>query len=157
MVRPYYIREAGGYVMPDPATTPTALVPSALKESGAGGATAADEALRKAAEVYLGVPYLFGGQSRSGMDCSGFIRQVFADTYGMDLPHSSAAIFGRGQTVARVNLKIGDLVFFKSLGFIDHAGIYMGGGTFIDAGDYGEVITIRPIYDNDYFIVRLGI
>jgi cell wall-associated NlpC family hydrolase len=65
------------------------------------------------------------------MDCSGFIRQVFADVYGADLPHSSAALFKRGQPVERADLEVGDLVFFANLGFIDHAGIYMGKGYFI--------------------------
>jgi cell wall-associated NlpC family hydrolase len=106
--------------------TPTSLVPAALK----GRSTGAD-GLRRAAEAYLGVPYRFSGQSRSGMDCSGFIRQVFAEVYGLDLPHSSAAIYGMGEPVPRSGLKAGDVEFFKSLGFIDHSGIYMGGGYFI--------------------------
>jgi cell wall-associated NlpC family hydrolase len=126
LVRPYYNRNAGRYIMPDPSQTPTPLVPAALK-----GASAGNDALRKIAEGYLGVPYRFGGQSRAGMDCSGFIRQVFADVYGADLPHSSAALFRRGQPVERADLEVGDLVFFANLGFIDHAGIYMGKGYFI--------------------------
>lgn len=126
LVRPYYNRDMGGYMMPDPSLTPTPLVPASLK----GRSTGAD-GLRNAAEAYLGVPYRFGGQSRSGMDCSGFIRQVFSETHGMDLPHSSAALYGRGEPVSRSGLKAGDLVFFRSYGFIDHAGIYMGGGYFI--------------------------
>jgi cell wall-associated NlpC family hydrolase len=128
LVRPYYNRNAGGYVMPDPSQTPTPLVPTALK----GGATGND-ALRKVAEGYLGVPYRFGGQSRGGMDCSGFIRQVFAEAFGSDLPHSSAALYRRGRAVERAELETGDLVFFANLGFIDHAGIYMGKGYFIHA------------------------
>lgn len=126
LVRPYYNRNAGAYVMPDPSQTPTPLVPSVLKvgASGNGG-------LRKAAEAYLGVPYRFGGQTRSGMDCSGFIRQVFADVYGLDLPHNSAALSKRGEAVKRSELEEGDLVFFANLGFVDHAGIYMGKGYFI--------------------------
>jgi cell wall-associated NlpC family hydrolase len=126
LVRPYYNRNAGGYIMPDPSMTPTPVVPSALKHTSSG-----DDALRKAAEAYLGVPYSFGGQSRSGMDCSGFIRQVFGEVYGLDLPHSSSALFHRGAPVERTGLAPGDLVFFENLGFIDHAGIYMGKGYFI--------------------------
>lgn len=126
LVRPYYNRNAGGYIMPDPSVTPTPLVPAALKGRSAGA-----DALRKAAEAYLGVPYRFGGQSRSGMDCSGFIRQVFAEAHGMDLPHNSAAMSGLGRAVGRSELAAGDLVFFRNLLFIDHAGIYMGKGYFI--------------------------
>lgn len=126
LVRPYYNRNAGGYVMPDPSVTPTPVVPAVLKHASTG-----EDALRKAADAYLGVSYSFGGQSRSGMDCSGFIRQVFADAYGLDLPHNSSALYDRGEPVERKDLKTGDLVFFKNLGFIDHAGIYIGKGYFI--------------------------
>ncbi|HKP94340.1 MAG TPA: NlpC/P60 family protein [Fibrobacteria bacterium] len=124
LVRPYYNRDIGGYLRPDPSLTPTARVPSELKASGA-------DPLRKAAESYLGVPYRFGGQSRSGMDCSGFIRQVFADVHGLRLPRSSSGIYGMGRPVSRSELKPGDVVFFRRLGFIDHSGIYMGRNYFI--------------------------
>jgi cell wall-associated NlpC family hydrolase len=126
LVRPYYNRNAGRYIMPEASQTPTPLVPASLK-----GASAGNDALRKTAEGYLGVPYSFGGQSRSGMDCSGFIRQVFSEAYGLELPHNSAALYRRGEPVERADLKVGDVVFFENLGFIDHAGIYMGKGYFI--------------------------
>ena len=126
LVRPYYNRNAGGYILPDPSQTPTPVVPAAL-DIRAGGASA----LRKTAEAYLGVPYRFGGQSHAGMDCSGFIRQVFSEVYGLNLPHHSGALFKRGRSVPRAELAAGDLVFFSNLGFIDHAGIYMGQGYFI--------------------------
>lgn len=124
LVRPYYNRNAGAYIMPDASMTPTPKVPAALKSVSAGN-------IRKVAEAYLGVPYRFGGQSRSGMDCSGFIRQVFQEAHGLRLPHSSSAIYGFGEPVSRSQLEIGDVVFFKKLGFIDHSGIYMGKGYFI--------------------------
>jgi cell wall-associated NlpC family hydrolase len=104
--------------------TPTALVPGELKSVSA-------DKLRKIAESYLGVPYSFGGQSRSGIDCSGFIRQVFSEAYGMNLPHNSSSIFGLGRPVSKSELKPGDVVFFRSFGFIDHSGIYMGRNYFI--------------------------
>lgn len=126
--RPYYVRSAGAYVMPTASRTPTAAVPKDLPPAPKGGEGAR---LRKIAEGYLGVPYRFAGQSRSGMDCSGFLRQVFAEAYNLDLPHSSRGIFGLGSPVDRSDLKIGDVVFFKSLGFIDHSGIYMGNNYFI--------------------------
>ena len=126
LVRPWYNRDMGGYMQPDPSTTPTPLVPNALK-----GSKSDDDRLRRAAEAYLGVPYSFGGQSRSGMDCSGFIRQVFAEVYGLQLPHNSSGIYRRGKPVSRSELRPGDVVFFKNLGFIDHGGIYMGKNYFI--------------------------
>lgn len=126
LVRPHYNRDVGGWIQPDPSFTPTAAVPKALK-------SASPDALRRVAEGYLGVPYKFGGQSRSGMDCSGFIGQVFREVYGMRLPRSSSAIYGFGEPVSKADLEPGDLVFFRKLGFIDHSGIYMGKGYFIHA------------------------
>lgn len=147
MVRPYYNRDVGGYLMPDPSLTPTALVPVELK-----GAEDIDR-LRKIADGYLGVSYSFGGQSRSGMDCSGFIRQVFSEAHGLRLPHSSRAMFGMGRPVPRGELKPGDVVFFKVMGFVDHAGIYMGRNYFIHASTSVGVAystLTAPYFGNHY-------
>ena len=126
LVRPYYNRDMGGYLQPDPSITPTPLVPEALTGAGSD-----EDRIRKIAEAYLGVPYRFGGQTRSGMDCSGFIRQIFQEAHGMSLPHNSARIYRLGRPVSRADLKVGDVVFFKRLGYIDHGGIYMGKNYFI--------------------------
>ena len=126
LVRPYYNRDLGGYLQPDPATTPTAKVPVSLQ-----GVKTDEGGLRKAAESWLGVSYSFGGQSRSGIDCSGFVRRIFADVYGMRLPHNSSAMYKLGKDVSRSDLQPGDVVFFQNFGFIDHSGIYMGKNWFI--------------------------
>lgn len=125
--RPYYIRSSGGYVLPTAAMTPVAAVPGDLPEA----TDTRVSRLRRAAEAYIGTPYSRGGQSRSGMDCSGFIRQVFAETYGMSLPRSSRDMWKEGRAIARKDLRPGDVVFFRALGVIDHSGIYMGGNYFI--------------------------
>lgn len=125
--RPYYMRNVGGYVTPSAHLTPVAAVPSDLP---AAGDTRVSR-LRRAAEAYLGTPHVLGGQTRKGMDCSGFIRQVFAETYGMDLPRSSRDQFKAGREIPRDELRPGDLVFFRKGGVIDHSGIYMGHNYFI--------------------------
>lgn len=125
LVRPSYNRDAGCYVMPSSSLTPTAIAPS-LPDMGRDAGR-----LRKVAESWLGVPYDFGGQSRSGIDCSGFVRQIFSEAFGIRLPHNSSAIHSLGKPVDRDALKPGDIVFFKNFGFIDHSGIYMGKGYFI--------------------------
>jgi peptidoglycan DL-endopeptidase CwlO len=90
---------------------------------------------------YLGTPYVWGGASPSGFDCSGFVMYVFAQV-GISLPHSSYAQYGYGSPVSRSQLAPGDLVFFDGLG---HVGIYIGGGSFIHAPHTGDVVKISSL------------
>jgi cell wall-associated NlpC family hydrolase len=90
---------------------------------------------------YLGVPYVWGGASPSGFDCSGLVMYVFAQL-GISLPHYAAAQYGFGTPVPADQLQPGDLVFFDGLG---HVGIYIGGGQMIHAPHTGDVVKISPI------------
>jgi peptidoglycan DL-endopeptidase CwlO len=90
---------------------------------------------------YLGIPYVYGGSSPSGFDCSGFVMYVYAKV-GVSLPHNAAAQYGYGTPVDRSQLQPGDLVFFNGLG---HNGIYIGGGSFIHAPHTGDVVKISSI------------
>ena len=90
---------------------------------------------------YLGTPYVYGGASPAGFDCSGFVMYVFAQI-GVSLPHNAAAQYGYGMPVSRDQLQPGDLVFFNGLG---HDGIYIGGGQFIHSPHTGDVVKISSI------------
>jgi cell wall-associated NlpC family hydrolase len=99
----------------------------------------------------LGTPYRWGGDSpRTGFDCSGFVRFVYA-RFGVKLPHSSYADFGLGRRVARGSLAPGDLVFFDGVG---HVGMYIGGGRFIHAPHTGTDVQVtslsEPWYRSSY-------
>ncbi|MFC5653781.1 NlpC/P60 family protein [Paenibacillus solisilvae] len=88
--------------------------------------------LIKKAKTLLGIPYVWGGTSTSGFDCSGFVNYVFRQQ-GLDLPRTSRQIFHTsGNRVTTSNLKPGDLVFF-SIGSNSHVGIYLGNDKFISA------------------------
>jgi cell wall-associated NlpC family hydrolase len=94
------------------------------------------------ARKLLGVPYRYGGSSpRTGFDCSGFVRYVYAH-FGISLAHSSFADYWRGRRVGRWQMKPGDLVFFDGEG---HVGIYIGHGRFIHAPHSGTVVSISTM------------
>jgi cell wall-associated NlpC family hydrolase len=90
---------------------------------------------------YLGVPYVWGGSSPSGFDCSGFVAYVYAQV-GVSLPHYTGAQWNMGVPVDRSDLQPGDLVFFDGLG---HVGIYIGGNEFIHAPHTGDVVKISSL------------
>lgn len=83
----------------------------------------------------IGTPYRFGGQSpETGLDCSGLVKHVYAQTAAMDLPRSAVEMSRKGEAVEQEGLKPGDLVFFNTLKRpFSHVGIYKGDGKFVHA------------------------
>jgi cell wall-associated NlpC family hydrolase len=112
---------------PPPVNVPTG-------SPGAGHPAAASIALQ-----YLGVPYVWGGASPAGFDCSGLVMYVYAQL-GVSLPHYTVAQWDATEPIS--SPAPGDLVFFNGLG---HVGIYIGGGQFVDAPHTGSVVRIDSI------------
>ena len=125
-----------------PASTPTATPsapPAAAPASLGGGHPEAATIAMK----YLGIPYVWGGASPAGFDCSGLVMYVYAQL-GILLPHYAAAQYGFGTPVSRDQLQPGDLVFFDGL---SHVGIYIGGGQLVHAPQTGDVVKISSLSD----------
>lgn len=91
----------------------------------------------RVAQRYLGTPYVWGGESARGFDCSGFIMRVMRDLGYKALPHSAAEQFNYGTPIAKGLLKPGDIVFFANTykPGVSHVGIYLGKGRFIHAAN----------------------
>lgn len=99
----------------------------------------------------LGTPYKFGGTNpEKGLDCSGFVRQVYKHTEDVNLPHSAKAISQAGETVKKDELQPGDLVFFNTLKKpFSHVGIYAGDGKFVHASSRREKeVTVSNMSDS---------
>ncbi len=99
------------------------------------------------AETQLGVPYVWGGASPAGFDCSGLVMWVYAQL-GISLPHYTGGQWVAGPHVPYDQLAPGDLVFFEP--DIGHVGIYIGGGSFIHAPHTGDVVKISSLSDSWY-------
>ncbi|MGE5626592.1 MAG: NlpC/P60 family protein [Solirubrobacterales bacterium] len=108
-----------------------------------GKAAYSSNAVLAYASNYLGVPYVWGGTTPRGFDCSGFVQYVYAH-FGINLPRVSQDQQNVGTLVTRANLQPGDLVFFGDPAH--HVGIYVGNGNMIDAPHTGDVIKIEPLH-----------
>lgn len=101
--------------------------------------SASAQAIIAEAKKYLGVPYVWGGSTPSGFDCSGFTSYVFRKS-GISLPRTSRAQQNIGTQVSLSNVQPGDLVFMGKPAY--HVGIYIGGGQWIHAPQTGDVVKI---------------
>ena len=89
---------------------------------------------------FLGTKYKYGGTTTAGFDCSGYVRHIYKQ-FGVNLGRSTSDMFGQGQSVAKANLQVGDLVFFKTTAAkVGHVGIYIGNGKFVHSSTSKGVI-----------------
>ncbi|KGP75089.1 hydrolase [Desulfosporosinus sp. Tol-M] len=103
-----------------------------------------------------GTPYVYGGTTSRGFDCSGFTKYVLAGS-GITLPHSSYAQFSSGAAVSKNDLQPGDLVFFSTYAKgASHVGIYTGGGRFVHASNPSSGIKTSSFSDSFYSSRYLG-
>jgi len=108
--------------------------------------TRAERAAKLALEA-VGIPYRWGGESPStGFDCSGLVRWAYGRV-GVDLPHSSYALYSEGRRVRESGLEAGDLLFFEGLG---HVGLYLGRGRMVHAPQSGRTVEVVRLATTNY-------
>lgn len=102
------------------------------------------------------VKYKMGGTSRLGIDCSGFTQKVFKEKFGIELPRTTLTQVNMGVEVKKSDLKIGDLVFFKTSKTMKHVGVYVGDGDFLHSSIKGIQFTKldKPFYKDAYWTAR---
>lgn len=108
--------------------------------------------IMKASAELVGVPYVYGGQTPNGLDCSGYVLFVFSQ-FGVDLPHS---VYQQARNAERIPIEEavpGDIVVFNDY---SHNGIYAGNGNFYHAPQPGDRVKLAPIFTDRYHIVRLA-
>ena len=109
------------------------------------------------AKLFIGTPYVYGGSTPSGFDCSGFVKYVYSQ-FGVNLSRTSYTQVQEGTYVPREELQSGDLVFFGTSGNVHHVGIYVADGTFIHSPRPGKSVCIDTLnsgyYNDHYYTAR---
>ena len=129
-------------------TTPKKSAPAPVVQSNSGSSSG--QQIVSYAKNFLGVPYVWGGSTPSGFDCSGFVQYVYRH-FGVSLPRTTYSQIAMGRSVSRSELQPGDLVFFRSAG---HVGIYVGNETYIHAPQTGRTISIDNMSGRSLYAAR---
>ena len=113
----------------------------------------------KESNTYLGTPYLWGGTTRNGIDCSAFVKNVYLSV-GIKLPRVSQNQAKVGKTITLDKIRKGDLIFFGTdknrPNTVSHVGIYLGSGNLIHASSKNKKVVIVPL-NQGYFLSKIVI
>lgn len=142
-----------------PTAKPTARPTTApVDEPSTGGLTAEEKAdMIDLAKSMLGTPYVFGGTSRDGIDCSGFTLYIYKKMCGITLPHKASSQAKSGKKVSRSNIEVGDIVCFdwSGDGVTEHVGLYIGNNKYIDASQSAGKVRQATINWSTYPVVSI--
>ena len=135
------------------ALNPISAPPAQAASVDAVRAAVAVRALRVTA-AQAGIPYLWGGTTRSGFDCSGLIQYAYARV-GKSLPRTTTLQFRATARVTRGYQRLGDLIFFQTGTNIDHMGIYAGNGYIWHATRTGGNVKLSKIWTTRFLVTRV--
>lgn len=156
-----------GYISPDYVEITTysgssSAASAVAVSSGSSGSTASASGTRQQiidyAATLLGCKYVYGGNTPSGFDCSGYVKYVFSH-FGVNLSRTSASQYSNSIRISKSELKVGDLVFFSQTSGssrVGHVGIYVGGGQFIHAASPGKGVRYDSLSDSYYSSHYIG-
>ncbi|MCI9262904.1 MAG: C40 family peptidase [Eggerthellaceae bacterium] len=99
------------------------------------------------ATSFLGVPYLWGGTTPAGFDCSGLVQYCYREVFNIELPRTTYYQCDVGEEVAFQDLLPGDLLFFGDGGNVHHVAMYLGDGYYVEAPHTGDVVKITAMND----------
>ncbi|WP_205880148.1 C40 family peptidase [Companilactobacillus zhachilii] len=128
---------------------------AAVTESAATDDKSSSEKVVNTAKQYLGTPYVWGGKTPSGFDCSGFTSYVYQEATGKSIGSYTVAQEGAGTQEAVSQASAGDLLFWGSKGSTYHVGIYLGNNQYIAAPQPGESVKISTI--SGYFMPSFAV
>lgn len=117
------------------------ITPAEAAEAAAEASLSTGNSVVDYAKNFLGIPYVYGGSSPRGFDCSGFVKYVYAN-FGVSLPRTSYSQMYCGTPVSTAEMQAGDLLVFRGGG---HVGIYVGDGMYIHAPNTGRTVSIDPL------------
>ena len=132
-----------------PQMSPVDPISAHLRNLQTPPSTVVRQALLEQHQRWAGTPYRIGGTTDRGIDCSALVRNVFRDTFDVELPRSTQDQVHEGRPIDRQELQAGDLVFFRPPGRYNHVGIYVGNGYFLHASTSKGVIISS--LDNSYW------
>lgn len=112
-----------------------------------------DEKFIETIASWIGTPYVYGGESKTGTDCSGMVQTIYKDVYNVSLYRTASDLVKNCNLIKKKDLKTGDLVFFKINNTkVSHVGIYIGADKFIHASSKGVMVSgLNETYYSKYF------
>jgi cell wall-associated NlpC family hydrolase len=112
--------------------------------------------LYESIDDWYGTPYRYGGTTKRGIDCSAFVQSVYISAFGVTLPRTAKEQYQYVKLISTTQLKEGDLLFFNTLGYVSHVGIYLRNNKFVQASVSGGVV-ITDMFDPYYAKHLVGV